>query len=103
MGWGNCGTDSKGRGIGYMVPAKCDHPGCEADIDRGLSYACGGMHGQDEVSCELYFCEKHLQYTVDSDDHMHNVCAECAALLKSEGEWVDDDEEGTIVRGTDHV
>lgn len=98
MSWSHCGNDSEGRPIGYAHAATCDHPGCEAKIDRGLSFACGGMHGQDEVSCEKYFCEEHLAYTLDSNDHLHRICAECATLLKADGEWVDDDEEGTIVR-----
>lgn len=60
MGWGDCGTDSKGRPIGYVFPATCDHPGCKEEIHRGLSYACEGMHGQNEGGCEGYFCGKHL-------------------------------------------
>ncbi len=98
MSWGDCGKDSQGRPIGYIHEATCDHPGCDAKIDRGLSYACGGMHGEDEVSCEKYFCGDHLAYTVDSEDHLHNICAECAALLKAEDDWVEDEDEGTIVR-----
>ena len=35
MGWGNCGTDSKGREIGYHHMTSCDQDGCEAEIDRG--------------------------------------------------------------------
>lgn len=100
MSWSDCGTDSKGRPIGYIHEATCDHPGCDLKIDRGLSYACGGMHGEDEVSCEGYFCPDHLTYAVDSDDHLHNVCTQCAALLKASGEWVEDEEEGTIVRSS---
>lgn len=62
MGWANCGTDSQGRAIGYAHEATCDHPGCDAKIHRGLAYACGIMHGEDEWSCEKYFCEKHKTY-----------------------------------------
>lgn len=51
MGWGNCGRDSKGRPIGYLHAATCDHPGCDAKIDRGLSYACGQMHGTGGELC----------------------------------------------------
>ncbi len=44
MGW-SLGHDNRwgkfGRDIGYGVPAICDHPGCNAEIDRGLSYVCG--------------------------------------------------------------
>lgn len=98
MSWSHCGKDSQDRYIGYAYAAKCDHPGCDKDIDRGLSYACGGMHGQDEVSCDKYFCEEHLAYTLDSDDHMHNICEECANLLKDSEDWIEDEDEGCIVR-----
>ena len=39
---------------GYGVVAKCDHPGCDAEIDRGLAYLC--------YSCTGYFCEEHRTY-----------------------------------------
>lgn len=60
MGWADCGNDSKGRPIGYAFEAICDQPGCNTIIDRGLSYACGGMHGRNDFYCEKYFCEEHL-------------------------------------------
>jgi hypothetical protein len=60
VGWGDCGTDSRGRRIGYCYPARCDQKGCHVRIDRGLAYARGGMHGESETSCEGYFCGKHL-------------------------------------------
>jgi hypothetical protein len=85
MGWAFCGTDSKGREIGYGVSARCDHPGCKKRIDRGLSYACGGWHGvyaegpNTYECCERYFCEKHryfcLPWGEEGDGLM--LCAEC--------------------------
>lgn len=60
MGWADCGKDSRGRRIGYAISARCDEPGCHARIDRGLSYACGGEHGETSFSCGGYFCGKHL-------------------------------------------
>ena len=62
MGWANCGTDNHGRPIGYAVVATCDHPECNREIDRGLSYACGGYHGGGEDACDRYFCDRHLVY-----------------------------------------
>lgn len=76
MGWGNCGTDSKGRGIGYLFDGTCDHPGCEEKLNRRLSYACGGMHGQNGLSCEGYFCEKHTKYA-RCDEYGGNLCFQC--------------------------
>lgn len=77
MGWANCGEDSEGRPIGYAHPATCDHPGCDAKIDRGLSYACGGMHGTAEFDCEKYFCGKHMLIKeIHPDDMPPNVGAD---------------------------
>lgn len=80
MGWGNCGEDSRGRPIGYYTQAVCDHPGCNEEIDRGLAYACGGMHGEHHmlgepeeldgcyISCENYFCSKHLYFAISEHE-----------------------------------
>ena len=48
------------RDIGYGVTAYCDHPDCNAKIDRGLSYVCGGEPYGGDSGCGLYFCGKHL-------------------------------------------
>jgi hypothetical protein len=96
MGWANCGTDRNGRKIGYAVEATCDHPGCKAKIDRGLSYACGGMHGEDVVGCEKYFCEGHLATWVRWGDREVQVCDACKVSLLAD-DWVEDEEEGLIV------
>jgi hypothetical protein len=47
------------RDIGYGVPCPCDHPNCQEQIDRGLSYVCGGAPYGGERGCGLYFCEGH--------------------------------------------
>jgi len=78
MGWGNCGEDSKGRPIGYCHIGICDHPGCNEKIDRGLAYACGGMHG-DQEGCEGYFCYEHL-ILVDAEKYeltQGQLCPKC--------------------------
>jgi hypothetical protein len=85
MGWANCGEDSQGRPIGYAHPATCDFPGCKEKIDRGLAYACGGMHGEDEVSCEKYFCPTHLQGWIKHvDGQIVAVCKSCEDLWRKE-------------------
>lgn len=83
MGWANCGKDSRGRPIGYAHAARCDQPGCDAKIDRGLAYACGGMHGDDEYYCEGYFCGEHLFAYVYIPDEGRSVqlCPACAARV----------------------
>jgi hypothetical protein len=75
MGW-QIGYDrSWDRDIGYGVPAVCDHPDCDREIDRGLSYVCGcqepygGEHG-----CGLFFCEDHQFYKVKAGGF---VCQRC--------------------------
>lgn len=87
MGWGNCGEDSKGRSIGYLHEGTCDHPGCKKTIDRGLSYACGGMHGThtihgDDCCCEGYFCGNHLWIEETLEGDCIAVCASCREEFK---------------------
>ncbi len=83
MGWGNCGTDGKGRKIGYLWRGKCDHKGCKKRISRGVSEACGGMHGTSEGGCEGYFCSEHLYHVYDPfgeigrQKGMAHVCEKC--------------------------
>ena len=95
MGWGDCGTDSQGRPIGYVFEAECDHPGCHEKINRGLAYACGGMHGESGVDCEKYFCEKHRTCIVEFDGSLIAVCEECEKVLQEEDSgYYEDEEEG---------
>lgn len=60
MGW-SIGFDSTwNRDIGHGVPAYCDHPGCGAEINRGLAYVCDSEQPYGGDGCGLYFCPKHL-------------------------------------------
>lgn len=68
MGWEIGYDDRWGRDVGYGVPAQCDHPGCDVLIDRGLSYVCGAdMYGGD-MGCGLFFCDKHLFYSLPENE-----------------------------------
>lgn len=62
MGWAYCGLDAYGREIGYGIGATCDRRGCDAEIDRGLGYCCGPMHGGGEGGCGRYYCGEHLWF-----------------------------------------
>lgn len=59
MGWGYGEVD--GREVGYNVVATCDFPSCTVEIDRGLAWCCGTMHGG-ENGCGNYYCSAHLFY-----------------------------------------
>src|ERR1700677_2922717 len=73
MGWA-IGYDSNWkRDVGYAVPAICDHPGCAKEIDRGLSYVCGGEPYGGKRGCGLYFCEDHLFHSVT----LPQLCLRC--------------------------
>lgn len=63
MGWGL--GYANGRDIGYVVPAVCDQPDCDKEIDRGISYACGSFRA--EAGCGQYFCGDHLSYFFSDD------------------------------------
>lgn len=76
MSWA-IGYDANwGHDIGYGVPAVCDHPKCNEEIDRGLAHVCcdqkpcGGEKG-----CGLYFCGKHQDYM--------GRCPKCARYDKT--------------------
>lgn len=67
MGWAIGYDQNWDRDIGYGVPAECDHPDCKAQIDRGLSYVCGGEPYGGEIGCGLFFCDRHLGYAIPPD------------------------------------
>ena len=97
MGWGNCGTDSKGRPIGYVFEATCDHPECDKKIDRGLAFACGGMHGEeaclsDAPVCEGYFCSDHLRIAYHFNGKGDQICVGCLEKIKANPEWREDED-----------
>lgn len=96
MGWASCGTDSEGRPIGYGYEGTCDHDGCEEEIDRGLSYVCGEMHGEDEYSCEKYFCNKHHLNCIKVDNAYYNLCDPCFELIEKDYNIDDETDEITL-------
>lgn len=59
MGWAVGWDPTWERDIGYGVPAPCDQPDCLVEIDRGLSYVCGGEPYGGDSGCGLYFCYDH--------------------------------------------
>ena len=62
MGYGSYELPD-GRWAGYNIEAECDKPGCEAVIDRGLSYLCGqepdGHRDPSAPGCGKYHCADH--------------------------------------------
>lgn len=75
MGWKvyECPKGRKFRHAGYGVPAYCDHPDCDKEIDRGLSHICGQINKAEERGCGLHFCETHLGYS----PRYGNLCERC--------------------------
>ncbi len=110
MGWAYCGEDSQGREIGYAIQGQCDHQGCSKRIYRGVSSACGQMHGTHDVrggdssiewgdyNCEKYFCDSHLvipclEHEDGKELYAPTLCVACAKTLEVEyrenEEWRD--------------
>lgn len=75
MGYACYGRD--GRDCGYGVPAKCDHPDCNEDIDRGFGFICGGSAHHEE-GCWQFFCAKHAFETHHEDESVTDLCERCA-------------------------
>lgn len=79
MGY-SIGFDSTwNRDIGYAVPAVCDYPECNAEINRGLSYVCGEEAFGGDDGCGLFFCSKHRNYSEALDCE---VCERCHKTLE---------------------
>jgi len=76
MGWSVGYDDNWKRDIGYGVPSICDHPGCPAEIDRGLSFVCGGEPYGGEHGCGLYICGDHYEIAGDRRDNVR-LCRRC--------------------------
>lgn len=74
MGWSIGYDDKWKRDVGYGVPAVCDHAECNTEIDRGLSYVCGGDAYGGEHGCGLYFCAAHLYFTDDYPQRCDQCC-----------------------------
>lgn len=74
---------------GYGVPAICEHPDCEKEIDRGMAHACGGEPFS-EIGCDRYFCSEHLDYQNFKCDGSDEICdhgeedCECTLALVCE-------------------
>ncbi len=73
VGWSLGYDDEWKRDIGYGVPAICDHPYCNNEIDRGISFVCGGEVYGGDVGCGLFFCDEHLGYNEDGKP----LCGRC--------------------------
>lgn len=76
MGFGVGFDKETRRFIGYLVPAYCDHPDCNEEIDRGMAYMC--PESDDGDGCGLFFCDKHRQYAGEKGF----VCERCAQNLE---------------------
>lgn len=84
----------RGRDQGYGVPAKCDHPGCDQDIDRGVGYACSG---DPDEGCGLFFCGEHLSHLRSEDgswgvakcERCHDEDAPAFDPTPDVQEWID--------------
>lgn len=75
---------------GYAVPAYCEHPACNEEVDRGMGCACG-EEPFSEVGCDRYFCGEHLMgfsvkegdekcaHENDCDCTLVRVCDRCGA------------------------
>jgi hypothetical protein len=74
MGWDIGYDNTWERDIGYGVPAHCDHPGCKVEIDRGLSYVCGGEPFGGEYGCGLFVCTEHQR----ANSNCGQLCQHCA-------------------------
>lgn len=87
MGWGIGYCEKTKRDVGYGVPGSCDHPDCDQEINRGLSYVCGGNPFGGDRGCGLYFCLDHLSLDLLCDRCENNL--EPFELKPDHPEWIE--------------
>lgn len=91
MGWAVGYDDNWKRDIGYGIIAYCDHPDCNAEIDRGLAYVCADSEPRGGDGCGLYFCDKHRGHAIisepteegDEEFILNDCCERCSNGLDS--------------------
>lgn len=89
MGWAVGYDPNLKRDVGYGVPAICDDPTCDAEIDRGLAYCCGGEPFGGEAGCGRHFCSKHLWSDSGTQlCHRCNLGREPYASKPDTDEWI---------------
>ena len=87
MSWSN-GEDENGKEVGYGVSDVCNHDKCEKNIDRGLSYRCGGIKGlHEDYGCGNFFCGDHLHLWCPDQ-----LCGECYDEFEKENPHYGEDE-----------
>ena len=80
MGWGYCGLNTTWNiEMGYTIEGICMGEPCEAEIDHGLAFVCGGMHEGGEHGCGRYFCYDHLYMGAPTQ-----LCLECLRRVEEE-------------------
>lgn len=91
MSWAVGFNEDLQRDIGYGVPSWCDHPGCYEEIDRGLSYICGGFYYAED-GCGLAFCPKHQFFNEKTGKFCCQRCCEGREHFKPSldtDEWIE--------------
>lgn len=79
MGWSIGYDDRWKRWIGYGVPAYCDYPDCDEEINRGLAYVCANEEPYGgEFGCGLFMCERHKVWQTFPDGEDGLFCKRCA-------------------------
>lgn len=76
MSWAH-GIDAKGRDVGYAVFDICNQRGCDVEINRGISYRCGGTTNlHEDFGCGDFVCVDDLFYVDGAKDSLCRSCAD---------------------------
>lgn len=71
-----------------MSAVTCNYIGCREEVQHTKAAACGGNYGEDEYSCDNYFCPTHLGTPVlTRDEQIIYVCDKCEDYLLGTEEW----------------
>ena len=88
MGWSS-GMRSDGKEAGYGIPDTCGHEGCSKEINRGISYTCGGIeYLSNFYGCGEWFCESHLYFGTKTF-----ICAACIQAEDDISDWLEEEQD----------
>lgn len=99
MSWSIGYCEKQKRDVGYGVLAICDHPGCTAEIDRGMDYICCEDINHN-ACCGAFYCAEHRDNYVYGDeiDDMDDEELEALNINVESQEVYDAVEDGDIVK-----
>lgn len=88
MSWAR-GIRDDGKEAGYDIDDVCGHPECQEEIDRGISFTCGGVeYLHSGYGCGEWFCPNHLEFGTHGF-----LCYTCIQAEEDIEDWLHEEDQ----------